>query len=140
MRLNTLQLIDPNECDMHWQKFVQHQNIGNYCFKFLETDISVACLILKQHASSIIPHLKEKTVLKVLDTIPQQVEPFGIIQWMRHYFPLVSETYPATTPCIVDWVIKKTKSFQCLDQWPDIGVEFSNTMLNVFKNVKYTFA
>lgn len=91
MRLNTLQLIDPNECDMHWQKFVQHQNIGNYCFKFLETDISVACLILKQHASSIIPHLKEKTVLKVLDTIPQQVEPFGIIQWMRHYFALVSE-------------------------------------------------
>lgn len=91
LRLNTLQLIDPNECDMHWQKFVQHQNIGNYCFKFLETDISVACLILKQHASSIIPHLREKTVLKVLDTIPQQIEPFGIIQWMRHFFPLVSD-------------------------------------------------
>lgn len=107
---------------------------------FFAQDISMACLILKQHASSIIPHLKEEIVIKILKAIPQQIEPFGIIQWMRHYFPLVSEAYPQTTQSIIDWVIQKTKSFQCLEQWPDIGVEFGNKMLEIFMQVKYTFA
>lgn len=140
LRLNTLESIDPDECDMHWQKFVQHPNIGNYCFKFLETNIPIACLIFAQHASSIIPCLKEETVLKVLNRFPQQSEPFDIIEWMRHYFPLVTEAHPKTTPDIVNWVIRKTKSFQRLNNWPDIGVEFSKRMLDVFTNVKYPFA
>lgn len=37
LRLNTLQLIDQNECMMQWQKFVQHPNLANYCFKYMET-------------------------------------------------------------------------------------------------------
>lgn len=37
LRLNTLQLIDPNETMMQWQKFVQHQNLGNYCIRYMET-------------------------------------------------------------------------------------------------------
>lgn len=36
-RLETLRLVDVNECDLHWQKFVQHPNLINYCFKFFES-------------------------------------------------------------------------------------------------------
>lgn len=39
LRLNTLQLIDPNECMMQWQKFVQHTQLLSYCNKYFETVI-----------------------------------------------------------------------------------------------------
>lgn len=39
LRLNTLQLIDPNECMMQWQKFVQHTQLINYCTVYFETVI-----------------------------------------------------------------------------------------------------
>lgn len=66
LRLNTLQLIDPNECMMHWQKFVQHPNLGNYCVKYLETVTfgsigrlmniklnSMHCAIITEHISGV---------------------------------------------------------------------------------------
>lgn len=37
LRLETLGLIDVYECDLQWQKFVNHSNLISYCFKFFET-------------------------------------------------------------------------------------------------------
>lgn len=37
LRLETLGLIDMYECDLQWQKFVNHSNLITYCFKFFET-------------------------------------------------------------------------------------------------------
>lgn len=37
LRLETLSLIDMYECDLQWQKFVNHTNLITYCFKFFET-------------------------------------------------------------------------------------------------------
>lgn len=37
LRLETLGLIDMYECDLQWQKFVNHPNLISYCFKFFET-------------------------------------------------------------------------------------------------------
>lgn len=37
LRLETLGLIDMHECDLQWQKFVNHANLISYCFKFFET-------------------------------------------------------------------------------------------------------
>lgn len=125
---------------MQWQKFVQHQNLGNYCLKYMETNISAACLILKQHACCIIPHLRQDTAVKMLREIPKEIEPFGIIQWMRHYFPLVAEEFPETMPKIVDWVIAKTVSYERSNDWPAIGIEFGKKMLDICKSVKFTFA
>lgn len=36
LRLETLRLIDHNECDMYWQKFVNHPNILKCCFMYFE--------------------------------------------------------------------------------------------------------
>lgn len=108
-------------------------------FKFAQ-NISAACLILKQHACCIIPHLKQDTAVKMLREIPKEIEPFGIIQWMRHYFPLVAEELPETMPKIVDWVIQKTVSYERSNAWPAIGIEFGKKMLEICKSVKFTFA
>lgn len=102
--------------------------------------MSAACLILKQHAGCIIPHLKDDTAVKMLREIPQDIEPFGIIQWMRHYFPLVTEEFPNTMPKIVEWIIAKIKSYERSNDWPAIGIEFAKKMLDIVKSVKYTFA
>lgn len=127
------------ECDLHWRKFVYHTNLIKYCVKFLETDISIACLILKQHASSILPHLKDSNILKTLHTISPKTEPFGVIQWMRHYLPIVSRTYPQALPILNDWAISKTTSFQLLKEWPEIGLEFGTNMINIFESIEYLF-
>lgn len=102
--------------------------------------MSAACLILKQHASFIIPHIKKDTALKLLKEIPSDIEPFLIIQWMRHYFPLVSEEIPDTLPDIVNWVVAKTISYERSNDWPAIGIEFGKKMMEICKNVKFTFA
>lgn len=99
----------------------------------------MACFILKQHAASIIPTLKDTNILKLLNTIPGNVEPFGVIQWLRHYVPMISKTYPQSLPILTDWVISKTTSFQYLKEWPEIGLEFSNNMLNIFANIDFLF-
>lgn len=100
----------------------------------------MACLILKQHASSIVPVMKKETGVKMLREIPQAIEPFGIIQWMRHYFPLVSEKVPETVPDIVNWVITKTMSYERTNDWPAIGIEFGKKMMDICKSVTFTFA
>lgn len=102
--------------------------------------MSAACLILKQHAGCIIPHLKDETAVKMLREIPLELDPFEIIQWMRHFFPLVTGKLPKTTPVLVEWIISKTKSYERSDNWPAIGIEFGKKMLDIIKNVKYPFA
>lgn len=78
-------------------------------------------------------------ILNVLNEIPPHIEPFGIIQWLRHYVPLITKPYPKALPAITKWVIQKTESFQFSKEWPNIGLEFSHNMLNIFSNIDYVF-
>lgn len=96
-------------------------------------------MILTTHASSIIPFLNENMIEKVLVEISGNIEPFNVIQWLRHYVPLVTTACPKSLPSITDFVISKIESFQCSKEWPEIGLEFCNNMLNIFQNVVYMF-
>lgn len=84
--------------------------------------------------------MKKDVAVKMLREIPPDIEPFSIIQWMRHYFPLVAEELPETMPDIVEWVISKTISFERSNNWPAIGIEFGKKMMDICKNVQFTFA
>lgn len=75
----------------------------------------------------------------MLNEIPEQIEPFGIIQWLRHYVPVVSKVYPNALPKLTDWAVAKTTSFQYTKQWPENGLEFGNNMLDIFSGIKYLF-
>lgn len=37
-------MIDVDECDLQWRKFVHHENLIFYCFKFFET-VSIVFLL-----------------------------------------------------------------------------------------------
>lgn len=84
--------------------------------------------------------MKKEVAVKMLREFPPDIEPFSIIQWMRHYFPLISDEFPETMPEIVDWVIHKTISFERSNDWPAIGIEFGKKMMDICKSVKFTFA
>lgn len=86
------------------------------------------------------PFMKKASAVKMLREIPQAIEPFGIIQWMRHYFPLVSEKVPEAVPDIVNWVITKTMSYERSNDWPAIGIEFGKKMMDICRSVTFTFA
>lgn len=75
----------------------------------------------------------------MLKDISPDIEPFSIIQWMRHYFPLIAEELPETMPEIVDWIVAKTVSYERSNDWPAIGIEFGKKMLDICKNAKFTF-
>lgn len=135
-------------CQVHGDGNITHSNTPQHsenrnnfnCFFYILQNMSAACLILKQHAGCIIPHLKDETAVKMLREIPLELDPFEIIQWMRHFFPLVTGKLPKTTPVLVEWIISKTKSYERSDNWPAIGIEFGKKMLDIIKNVKYPFA
>lgn len=78
-------------------------------------------------------------VLKTMNTIPQHTSPFDIIQWMRHYMPIVTKAHPQALPTLAEWTIQKTTSYQLLKDWPEIGLEFGNSMFHIFEEVDYLF-
>lgn len=96
-------------------------------------------MILRQHAPSILPQLKENTVMTTLGKIPSSVEPFDIIQWMRHYLPIISKIHPKALPEVTEWIVAKTKTYQTLNEWPEIGLEFANAMLKIFQEIDFLF-
>lgn len=137
--MDTLQLIDPYESNGNWRKFILDSLLINCCFSYFKSDMSVACLILTKHASSIIPFLNENMMEKVLEEISGNIEPFSVIQWLRHYVPLATTACPKSMPLITDFVIEKITSFQCSVDWPQMGLEFCNNMLAIFTDVQYPF-
>lgn len=91
LRLQTLQIIDPYECEMAWQKFVYHPCVLQICTSRLKTDIQVSALIWKRHSASIVENLREKDVMAILKAIPNNIEAFSVIQFLRHFVPVVGE-------------------------------------------------
>ncbi|XP_055371172.1 uncharacterized protein LOC129605428 [Condylostylus longicornis] len=137
LRLKTLDIIDPYECNRDWQKFVHHPNIIKVCASFFSVDMCMACIIWKRHSTSIIPYLDENAIRNILNLLPSTIEAFSIIQWLRCFIPGVIQNFPKSMRHIVEWSIKKTRSLQFCNYWPAIGLEFSTKLLDIFENVNF---
>lgn len=144
---------------MEWQKFVHDKNLIKTCTNYFKSviwidlsenefplfifciskfqNISIACVIWSRHSSSIVKYMKIAELEKILDAIPCNVEPFEILQWLKHFVPSVSQTFPPSIKILVDWCIKKTKSFQYSNLWPEIGLEFINNIYTIFADIKF---
>lgn len=75
----------------------------------------------------------------LLNSVPETVEPFEIVQWLKHFTPSVLQVLPNIMTQIVDWSIIKTKSLQYSPYWPEIGLEFANNIMGIFKDVKFLY-
>lgn len=137
LRLKTLALIDPYECNMDWQRFVYHPNILQLCSSFLKNEILTACLIWKRHSATIMAQIDPPNIRKLMNLIPANVEPFNLVQWLRHFVPTTIHIYPSLMPYIIDWSIHKTRSLQLSKHWPDIGLEFSTKISEIFDEIQF---
>ncbi|XP_055841706.1 uncharacterized protein LOC129908902 [Episyrphus balteatus] len=137
LRLKTLALIDPYECNMDWQRFVYHPNIVQLCSSFLKSEILIACLIWRRHSATIIPQIDLPNIRKLMSLIPANVEPFNLVQWLRHFVPTTVHAYPSLMPYIIDWSIQKTRSLQLSKHWPEIGLEFSTKVSEIFDDIHF---
>ncbi|XP_011293281.1 uncharacterized protein LOC101899752 [Musca domestica] len=136
-RLKTLAILDPYEVNMEWQKFVYHPNLIKYINSLFKTDMSMASLIWKRHSCAILPQLNENELRKLLSLIPSDTKPFNILQWLRQFVPVVSNTHPNIMPFITDWSIEKTRSLQYAEHWPEIGLEFSTKVTEIFEDIQF---
>jgi kinetochore-associated protein 1 len=137
LRLDTLKLIDPNECILDWESFVHRKNLLTYCKEIIKTDIPVACMIWARHLATILPDFEIKNMIKLLNAIPPTVEPFQIIQWLKHFVPSILQCYPHLMSQLVEWSIQKTRGLQYSAMWPEIGLEFGNKVLQIFTDVHF---
>lgn len=137
LRMQTLHIIDPFECDMSWQKFVYHPSLLRVCTARFKTDIQTAALIWKRHSASIVADLRDKDVMGILEAIPNNIEPFHIIQFLRHFVPVIVQMYPKIMPMVIDWCIQKTRSLQISKLWPENGLEFSTKLAAIFDDITY---
>lgn len=83
--------------------------------------------------------MNEKKILQVLNAIPQKTLPFDIIQWLRHYVPLITKSHSKALPIVTEWVIVKIKSLQHSTHWPQNGLDFCQDALNIFSNIEFVF-
>lgn len=104
LRLETLRLIDPDECNMQWQKFLYHKDMARVAMEFFKTDVLLSCLIWSRHSSSIMPNLHLEQFHKWLNLIPSTLEPFQLIQWLKHFSPCFLQIYPNEMTHLVDWL------------------------------------
>lgn len=98
--------------------------------------MQTACLIWKQHLSSILPLGSNDNVEKILKAIPSTTLPFDIILWIRHFVPAILQIQPASMSFITDWCIEKTTNLQFSPHWPDVGLEFITNIFNIFLDYK----
>ncbi|TDG48434.1 hypothetical protein AWZ03_005179 [Drosophila navojoa] len=139
-RLKTLAIIDPYECNTEWQKFVYNTNLVKVIKGMFSTDMPTACLIWRRHSSSVLPHLSEDELRTLLGFIPSTTEPLNVVQWLRQFVPIVSNTHPKIMPFITDWSIEMTRKLQYSEHWPDIGLEFASNILEIFEEVKFIYS
>ncbi|XP_016949058.1 uncharacterized protein LOC108023885 [Drosophila biarmipes] len=139
-RLKTLAIIDPYECNTEWQKFIYDNNLVRMVKSLFNTDMPTACLIWRRHSSSILPLLNEDELRKLLGFIPSNTKPFNVVQWLRQFIPMVSNTHPSIMPFITDWSVEMTRNLQYSPHWPDIGLEFSTKILDIFEEIQFTYS
>uniref|UniRef100_A0A1I8Q641 Uncharacterized protein n=1 Tax=Stomoxys calcitrans TaxID=35570 RepID=A0A1I8Q641_STOCA len=136
-RLKTLAILDPYEINPDWQKFVYHSNLVKYINSLFKSDMSMASLIWKRHSCAILPNLNGKELGQILSLIPSDTKPFNILQWLKQFVPVVSNTHPEVMPFITDWSIEKTRSLQYAEHWPEIGLEFSTKVAEIFEDIQF---
>lgn len=139
LRLETLRLIDPEECNMEWQKFLYHRDMARMAMDYFKTDVLLSCLIWSRHSSSIMPKLQMEQFHKWLNTIPSTIEPFQLIQWLKHFAPCFLQTYPNEMTRLVGWCLDKTRALQFSNSWPEVGLEFINNINGIYTDVKFMF-
>ncbi|CRL07888.1 CLUMA_CG021025, isoform A [Clunio marinus] len=139
LRLETLRLIDPDECNMQWEKFLYNADMGRVAMDHFKSDVSLSCIIWSRHASSIMPRLNIKQFKQWLENLPSTVEPFAIIQWLRNFAPCFLQLYSHEMTYLVDWCLKRTHELQFSNSWPEVGLEFINNINGIFKDVKFLF-
>ena len=139
LRLETLRIIDPSECNMDWQKFLHHGNMAYVAQNYFKTDVLLSNFIWSRHSSSILPDLDLTSFRKWLIAIPNSVEPFQIIQWLKHFVPCFLQAYPQEMNLLVQWTVDRVRMLQFSNCWPEIGLEFGNKILNIFGDIKFMF-
>ncbi|XP_060648155.1 uncharacterized protein LOC132785870 [Drosophila nasuta] len=139
-RLKTMAIIDPYECNSEWQKFVYNTNLVKVIKGMFNSDMATACLIWRRHSSNILPHLNEDELRTLLGFIPSDTEPLNVVQWLRQFVPAVSNTHPTIMPFITDWSIERTRKLQYSDHWPEIGLEFSTKILEIFEEIQFIYS
>lgn len=139
LRLETLRLVDPDECNLQWQKFLYHTDMARVAMDHFKSDVLLSCLIWSRHSSSIMPNLNLDQFHKWLSRIPQAVEPFQLIQWLKHFSPCFLQLYPNEMSNLVDWCLERTRALQYSNAWPEIGLEFINNIKEIFNDIKFMF-
>ncbi|KAL7727908.1 hypothetical protein ACLKA6_019471 [Drosophila palustris] len=139
-RLKTMAIIDPYECNAEWQKFVYNTNLLKVVKGLFTNDMPTACLIWRRHSSNILPHLNADEMRILLGFIPSDTEPLNVVQWLRQFVPVVSNTHPTIMPYITDWSIERTRKLQFSEHWPAIGLEFSTKILEIFEEMQFIYS
>jgi kinetochore-associated protein 1 len=139
LRLETLRLIDPDDTNMRWQKFLEEKDMQKAATEYFKTDVLLSCLVWSRHASSIIPNMNLQNFYAWLSRIPNKIEPFHIIQWLKHFSPCFLQAYPEETTKMIDWCLERTRELQFSPAWPEIGLEFINNINVIFKDMKFMF-
>lgn len=139
LRLETLRLIDPQDSNLEWKKFLNEKDMMRTAMDYFRSDVLLSCLVWSRHASSIIPNMNLQQFYKWLNNIRTTVEPFQLIQWLKHFTPCFLQIYPNETTILVDWCLNRTQSLQFSSKWPEIGLEFINNIQKIFDDIKFMF-
>lgn len=133
-RLDTLHLIDPYECNVDWQNFLDNQILVK---KLMASGIQVASLIWSRHSSSIVPYLTTPELTRILASIPEDTEFIELLHWLRHISRGLVEVHPHSLEVLVEWGLQKTKTLESSSLWPANGLQFLRNMYTTFKGLEF---
>ncbi|CAG9801568.1 unnamed protein product [Chironomus riparius] len=139
LRLETLRLIDPFDTNLQWRKFLHQKDMQRVAMDYFKSDVLLSCLIWSRHATSIIPNLNLEMFYHWLDGIRSTIEPFQLVQFLKHFASCFLQNYPEQTSKLFDWCIERTRDLQFSIAWPEVGLEFINNIKTIFEEIEFIF-
>ncbi|XP_026479903.1 kinetochore-associated protein 1-like [Ctenocephalides felis] len=135
LRLETYNLLSLR-MNIPWAQF-RHKNYTQLYLSLLDSeDCMSAAAIFARHFDSICEDMTSNTVQIFLQKIPN-IDPTHMLPCLRHFIPKFVQRIPSALQQIVDWVKRKTLSFEgCYKSlWPDIGRDFCEAILEILHMV-----
>lgn len=137
-RLDTLDLIDPYDCQQQWQAFVRQPHLIETVARTIRTDMPAACLIWQRHSAAILPLADgRRSVQQLLAAIPKATPPHDVILWVRQLVPSIAQCHPDALRPVADWCAERTCALQPLAVWPAVGLEFAASIRAVFAELRF---
>ena len=132
-RLETFVLIHTGEAEMDtWMEFTRASMLTSIETLISRADLDRARLLWIRHQAEFKDKLDVSLVTRLLEIIPEMVEPQSVLAWLSQLIPDCLTLVPDSLPAISSWAVQAVTRLELSKRnaWPQSGLMFARAVLD----------